>query len=530
MENFHYIPINRNTIAIIDTNKLELKIVDANSNKVRGLQSTDMFDYSLLKYKKDKRGLTECYSTIIATDEQLKLYWIANYNFKYKMIDISLVEHTDIKRYLKQRNLCKKYTCNKNLESLIDIRKLFDNPYDVSNYGYIKSIGFRKGNNWYLTIDEYLSQIKSSEGSNSQIDEQLKNTESTQENNESTTENKTIEQSNEISIDTKNDNTVDKKDVLHSENNSNTTIEKNQKINISDELREKEDTLRKLEEALKIREKNIATKELQLKQRETSLGNLEVQLAQKERSLEKREEGLKVSNETLDTEQKLKLSKKKEQLDKEEATLIKREKELEVRLQRLENETKRIQKIKDQNKFKLELIAREEAILSKESTIKEAMCKIEAVDAYTISEVVLDVKNIFTFEESEIKPRNKEVVFPNYTYELLLKSLSKGDIITLPKSYIQTLSHLRLKLLETLHKKGYVELAKLSFHKQAEESIICILEFIGNADYVRIYICREFDKNEITMDDILFYGDSYANMRKEVLHLRKNEDTTILET
>lgn len=527
MENFHYIPINENSIAVLDINKLEVKVLDAYSDKVRGLKSTDMFDYRLLKYKKDTKSILKCYNTVIAIDKKLKLYWLAKY--KNGKLEIHLVEHNKLSSCLKSRSETRWCACNTNLESLIDIRELFDNPYDISNYECIRAIGFKEGVK-LITINKYLSRIKSSEDSNLQIDEQSKNINDTQENSKLTIKNTSIEQSNKVDINDRNDSAVVENDVLHSENNSNTYTEKNQKINRSDELKEKEDALRKLEETLKVREKNIATKELQLKQRETNLGTLEVQLAQKERSLEKREQGLKVANETLGNEQKLRLSKKKAQLDKEEATLIKREKELEARLQRLENETKRIQKIKDQNKFKLELIAREEAILGKESAIKEAMCKIEAVDAYTISEVVLDVKNIFTFEESEVKPRNKEVVFPNYTYELLLKSLSKGDIITLPKSYIQTLSHLRLKLLETLHKKGYVELAKLSFNKQAEESIICILEFIGNADYVRIYICREFDKNEITMNDIVFYGDSYANMRKEVIHLRKNEDTTILET
>lgn len=524
MENFHYIPINRSTIAIIDTNKLEVKIVDANSNKVRGLESTDMFDYSLLKYKKDKRSVLDSYNTIIATDEQLKLYWIANYNFKHKIIDISLVEHTNIKHYLKKRNLCKKYTCNKNLESLIDIRKLFNNPYDISNYEYIKSIGFRKGNNWYLTIDEYLSQIKSSEGSNLQIDEQLKNSENTQENNESTTENKNIKQSNEASIDTKNDNTIDKKDVLHDENNNSTTIEKNQKINMSDELREKEDTLKKLEETLKSREKSIGVKELQLSQREANIETLKIQLAQREKDLEQREKDLEILN---NTKQQIRLKNKKAQLDKEEAELMQREKELQLRVQKMNDEVNKLKQIQDRNEVERELIRREREIANKEKNLKDALCKIDAIEAYTVSEVILDVKNIFTFEESEIKPRSKEVIFPNYTYELLLKSLSRGDIITLPKSYIQTINCIKLRYLETLHKKGYVELVKIAFSKQSEENLVSILEYIDNEDFVRVYICREYDRNEVTTDDIIIYTGLYASMRKEVLSLNKNEKTVM---
>lgn len=539
MEKYHYIPISKKSMAVISVDNFEIKLVDID-DKVKNLESTDMFDYSLLKYKNDKRSLVECYNTIIAIDKQLKLYWIANYNAKHNMLDINLVKHTHIQDYLRRRNIHKKYTCNKNLESLIDIRKLFNNPYDISNYTRIKSIGFKKGAYNLLTIDEYLSQIKSSEGNNLQVDEQSKNPDYTQESNESTTKNKTVEQSNEASIDTKNASTISKNDVLHSENSSNTTTKENQKINMSDELREKENTLRKLEEALKLREKNIGAKELQLNQRESNLGTLGVQLAKKEKSLEEREDSLKekeknlkIHNDTMDVSRQLKIKKRSSQLDKEEAEIAKREEELAKkkeelaqRLKEIEDENAKIQRIQDKAIFERGLIKRERAIAIKEEEIKDKLSKL---DAYSTSEMLLDVKNIFTFEESEIKPRNRETVFPNYTYELLLKSLSRGDIITLPKSYMQTLSCIALNYLETIHKKGYVELVKLKFNEHITESLICILEYIDNDDCVRVYVIREYDKNELTRDDIIIYSKLYADMKREVIQLKSISTTSNLE-
>lgn len=521
MENFHYIPINEYSIAVLDINKLEVKVLDAYSDKVRGLKSTDMFDYRLLKYKKDTKSILKCYNTVIAIDKKLKLYWLARY--KNGKLEIHLVEHNKLSSCLKLRSETRWCACNTNLESLIDIRELFDNPYDISNYECIRAIGFKEGVK-LITINEYLSRIKSSESSNSQIDEQPKSLYNTQENNESTTENKTIEQSNEASIDDKNDKAVDKKDVLHSENNSNTTTKENQKINRSDELIEKEDTLKKLEETLKSREKSIGAKELQLSQREANIETLKIQLAQREKDLEQREKDLEISN---NTKQQIRLENKKAQLDKEEAELVQREKELQLRIQKMNDEVNKLKQIQDHNEVERELIRRERAIADKEENLKDALCKIEAIEAYTVSEVILDVKNIFTFEESEIKHRSKEVVFPNYTYELLLKSLSRGDIITLPKSYIQTINCIKLRYLETLHKKGYVELVKIAFSKQSEENLVSILEYIDNEDFVRVYICREYDRNEVTTDDIIIYTGLYASMRKEVLSLNKNKKTVI---
>lgn len=521
MENFHYIPINEYSIAVLNINKLEVKVLDAYSDKVRGLKSTDMFDYRLLKYKKDTKSILKCYNTVIAIDKKLKLYWLARY--KNGKLEIHLVEHNKLSSCLKLRSETRWCACNTNLESLIDIRELFDNPYDISNYECIRAIGFKEGVK-LITINEYLSRIKSSESSNSQIDEQPKSLYNTQENSKLTIKNTSIEQSNETGIDTKNDNTIDKKDVLHSENNSNTTIEKNQKINISDELREKEDTLRKLEETLKSREKSIGAKELQLSQREANIETLKIQLAQREKNLEQREKDLEISN---NTKQQIRLENKKAQLDKEEAELVQREKELQLRIQKMNDEVNKLKQIQDHNEVERELIRRERAIADKEENLKDALCKIEAIEAYTVSEVILDVKNIFTFEESEIKHRSKEVVFPNYTYELLLKSLSRGDIITLPKSYIQTINCIKLRYLETLHKKGYVELVKIAFSKQSEENLVSILEYIDNEDFVRVYICREYDRNEVTTDDIIIYTSLYASMRKEVLSLNKNEKTVI---
>ena len=148
--------------------------------------------------------------------------------------------------------------------------------------------------------------------------------------------------------------------------------------------------------------------------------------------------------------------------------------------------------------------------------LSEAICKTESLSAYSAGEIILDVKDIFTFKKPVIKPKSKQIIFPHYTYELILKSVSTGDIINIPLSYFETLEVFRIRLLEkSNHDTGYAAIEKIKFNKHLDEFIVAIVEF-KKKEVVTLYICNEYGTDELTDKEIVYYTANYTNMRKKV--------------
>lgn len=157
--------------------------------------------------------------------------------------------------------------------------------------------------------------------------------------------------------------------------------------------------------------------------------------------------------------------------------------------------------------------------------LQEAICKTENLSAYSANEVIVSVKDIFTFKKPITKPKNKQIIFPHYTYELILKSVGTGDVISVPKSYFETLSVFRIRLLEkSSHDLGYAAIEKIKFNKNLEEFLIAIAEFERNSDMVRLYICNEYGTEEISDNDIGYYTVNYTSMRKQIKMVFREED------
>lgn len=289
---------------------------------------------------------------------------------------------------------------------------------------------------------------------------------------------------------------------------------------ITDKHKEEEDKQRKEAEA----RTRVEAKEVELKNKEK---DIELQLLDIARSREDLSSQLKMLENIKND-----LAKHQDNLAERENELKKIEEQQRARAKSIQDKERKIKVDRESIDIelnKIELLKRnlenDEAIRglkvklqSQIDKLQEKILNMENISAYNIAEIVVDVSNIFRLSDTKVEPRDMLKIVPDYTYEMILKTLKNGDSVSVPSEYYAKLYCQKLRYLEFgANDSTYTAIEKIKFNERLDESIICAVEYANDSEMVRITVYREYSLQDISDNDIVHYTIEYGKWRRKML-------------
>lgn len=183
--------------------------------------------------------------------------------------------------------------------------------------------------------------------------------------------------------------------------------------------------------------------------------------------------------------------------------LLEFEKSLE---KRLENIIEREKVIKE----------KEKELIEKSSRLNKVLARAESGEVNNIVNTLLEVDNVYVDGVEHKRVNLKQ----DYVYEMLLKTVSIGDMITISKDYFTRLKvYMRKNLESNISYTKYKAISTIKFHSEVKENIVALVNYDESLDGIQLTILKDYDDTEFTEDDLARYILQYNKWRKNVAML-----------
>lgn len=169
----------------------------------------------------------------------------------------------------------------------------------------------------------------------------------------------------------------------------------------------------------------------------------------------------------------------------------------------------------------IEVSKREEEIAKREAELIEASNKINNIlanaDSYSVDNIVDVILDVDIVANNSVITDNKYVC-TDYTYEMILKLLHKGDCISIPFDYYSKLKPVVKKMLECNKSYNiYKVLVEISFNKASNENLVAIIDCDETINKVTIHILKPYNTDKMLDSQLKDYLTMYYSWRKQML-------------
>jgi hypothetical protein len=155
---------------------------------------------------------------------------------------------------------------------------------------------------------------------------------------------------------------------------------------------------------------------------------------------------------------------------------------------------------------------REKELIDKSSKLNKMLARAEASEVGTVTDTILNVDNIFKINETPTDLKEQ----PDYIYEMILKVLNTGDMITLPLSYFSKIKCYMVKNLEAnMSFTKYKALGTIKFDSRLDNNIFAVIDYDEEEQTVKVTVLKKYNDETVTENEIAAYMVKYNKWRKQ---------------
>lgn len=134
--------------------------------------------------------------------------------------------------------------------------------------------------------------------------------------------------------------------------------------------------------------------------------------------------------------------------------------------------------------------------------------KLSHSDYINAIEELVEIDNVYTFDDNRIE--KKYVAKEDIVYEMLLRGVSYGDIITISKDYFSKLKVYLKKTLESnLSYSKYRAIAVIKLEENSSYNVLAIVDYDESLDTMKLTILKPYGAYAIDDNDIDSYYIEY---------------------